>query len=222
MRLRRKSFDSQGDADGLQTDVMRFMAIIGFCMIAVLAMVRSQEVPDRPDDMIEVTPASDLPAVVTPESLPVPDEIATAVPQPPALAPAPMADPLPEPSTEPSSDPSPEPLVLRFESHRAFLALIRASEIELFAQTEAGFLRLAPDFRVESANPPRALHALRSASVPAEISRLFERRGPTPGYLVALPPAMQQALDTALNELKDPGAGGALVIDRNGRIRHET
>ena len=29
-----------GDGDSLQTDVMRFMAIIAFCLIAILALVR--------------------------------------------------------------------------------------------------------------------------------------------------------------------------------------
>ena len=39
----RMSFSPQLDSDGLQADVMRFMAIIAFCLIAILALVKQLE-----------------------------------------------------------------------------------------------------------------------------------------------------------------------------------
>jgi hypothetical protein len=43
------------DGDGLQTDVMRFMAIIAFCLIAVLALVKNAEpaVDPRPAPSVQ-------------------------------------------------------------------------------------------------------------------------------------------------------------------------
>ncbi len=67
------------DAESLQADVMRFMAIIAFCLIAILALVRNIDAP----------PAAQAPA---PPNVPAP--IAKAPPIPiPELAPEPQPDP---------------------------------------------------------------------------------------------------------------------------------
>ena len=66
---------SATEPDQLQTDVMRFMAIIGFCLVAVFALVRQQnaELPHNPDrvatrsttDAREVAPPISPPAAAT-------------------------------------------------------------------------------------------------------------------------------------------------------------
>lgn len=43
--MARPTHSSQLDTDGLQADVMRFMAIIAFCLIAILALVKNLEPP---------------------------------------------------------------------------------------------------------------------------------------------------------------------------------
>lgn len=43
------------DSDGLQADVMRFMAIIAFCLIAILALVQNMG-PPGPESVVELAP----------------------------------------------------------------------------------------------------------------------------------------------------------------------
>jgi hypothetical protein len=106
------------DSESLQTDVMRFLAIIAFCLIAVLALVRSAPAPvaeatpepaaAEPDiSAPEPTPAT--PATDSRQTAPVARRVAVhenranaATPEPnvpavepPALAPAPAAQRLP-------------------------------------------------------------------------------------------------------------------------------
>lgn len=77
------------DSDSLQTDVMRFMAIIAFCLIAILALVKNAEPveatpapPAAPVETAEVTDPSPWKPVVnkTPEpvQLPTTESIQTA------------------------------------------------------------------------------------------------------------------------------------------------
>ncbi|MGI9325360.1 MAG: hypothetical protein ACR2PZ_09095 [Pseudomonadales bacterium] len=75
------------DADSLQADVMRFMAIIAFCLIAILALVRNIDAP--PVAQPPVTPS-------------MPEPIAKTTPAPvPVLAPEPQPEPEPVKQIEP-------------------------------------------------------------------------------------------------------------------------
>jgi len=59
-----------GGAADLQTDVMRFMAIISLCLVAIFALVQSMPVtpPTPPNTPVAMTPAPEAP----PESVPEP------------------------------------------------------------------------------------------------------------------------------------------------------
>ncbi|MEM1435275.1 MAG: hypothetical protein AAGG11_14540 [Pseudomonadota bacterium] len=80
------------DSDALQADVMRFMAIIAFCLVAVLALVRQIEpvAPDEPQRSAESTVASP-----TPE---------------PKLQPEPVVERIIQPVVEPVPEPAPIPV----------------------------------------------------------------------------------------------------------------
>lgn len=118
---------SQVDEASLQTDVMRFMAIVAFCLIAILAMVRNVEGPPSPT-VVEAPPAQ--PPVAQPRSEPdepvstVTEEViaqapeprrplqATPRPIPPQLAVAQQKPtPRPETSKPETSKPEPSPAV---------------------------------------------------------------------------------------------------------------
>lgn len=71
-----------GGAADLQTDVMRFMAILSLCLVAIFALVQS----------IPLTPAE--PVLVEPEPAPIVEE---RVPTPPPPTPKPLAKPTPKP-----------------------------------------------------------------------------------------------------------------------------
>jgi hypothetical protein len=82
------------DSESLQADVMRFMAIIAFCLIAILALVRNVEPGD-----ITPTRAPEPVAEPEPEPAPEPTEPLELVIEP---------EPIPEPAIEPEP---PEPFI---------------------------------------------------------------------------------------------------------------
>ncbi len=93
--------DAGGAAD-LQTDIMRFMAILALCLVAIFALVQSIPLAPVPQVMAQTEPMPDVPVepVVEPIVEPVPAE-APVVEEP--VEPAPVAEARPEPE---------EPIVL--------------------------------------------------------------------------------------------------------------
>jgi hypothetical protein len=93
---------ASGDSESLQADVMRFMAIIAFCLIAILALVRNTE------------PAVAEPQPPTPRSQPLPEPSA-ALPLPALAQAAPIQQPgpgelaAPLPALATSPEPAPVP-----------------------------------------------------------------------------------------------------------------
>ena len=82
--LNRSADMDVGGAADLQTDIMRFMAILSLCLVAIFALVQS----------IPLTPAEPTPL----EPIPSPQPVAREPAQPkPVPAPVPVATPKPEP-----------------------------------------------------------------------------------------------------------------------------
>lgn len=222
-----------GDAGGvadLQTDVMRFMAILALCLVVIFALVQS--IP-RP-----VAPAPEQPvAVAEPEPLPV-------VEQPPA--PQPAVEPPPErvvltrPAPEPAppepgtvvqvtrpAPPTPEPsqrgFTLQFESDTALTRLVARNQVGLFALGGDEALRMSVNRGRVSfwpASTPNAFHEMDPSTVPAEVVTAL-RRGRNVGagvtWGVTLPANLQRELDAIVGA----NEGGALFIAGDGRIRLE-
>lgn len=87
------------DDDGLQADVMRFMAIIAFCLVAIMALARNAAPLGSNPAAFEVPSAG----VQTAAS----DEVVLSVAA--VTVPGPEMEPSPEPSPEPNPGPDPEP-----------------------------------------------------------------------------------------------------------------
>jgi hypothetical protein len=100
-------------SDHLQSDVMRFMAILAFCLVAIFALVQSLPQPPVEVRLAEAVaqeraaePAEEPEPLPTPEPEPVPEREPVAEPRPePELLPEP--EPVPEPVSEP------EPVLVR-------------------------------------------------------------------------------------------------------------
>lgn len=82
--LNRSADMDVGGAADLQTDIMRFMAILSLCLVAIFALVQS----------IPLTPAEPVPMEQEPAPTPVAQEPASPEPSP---APEPVATPQPKP-----------------------------------------------------------------------------------------------------------------------------
>ncbi|MCH2097000.1 MAG: hypothetical protein MK142_01290 [Pseudomonadales bacterium] len=91
------------DDDGLQADVMRFMAIIAFCLVAIMALARNAAPLGSNPAAFEVPSAG----VQTAASDDVVLSVGAVTVSDPEMEPSP--EPNPEPNPEPSLEPSLEP-----------------------------------------------------------------------------------------------------------------
>ncbi len=211
--------------DGLQTDVMRFMAIIAFCLVAILALVRQ----------VEPEAASDDSAMSTVSFPPEPEPVTREPPTLPTI-PGPVTEPKPEPVPEQSreslsiaadptaaepDDTSEEGLVLRFASDSDFLRLVNSGRLEVFAFSDDGAWQLAPGLSLRPASAPGALHELLPSTLPAAMrAALTAERGSMRGYRWGM--RMPAGMEAQIQDLLRSASRGALIIDRNGDVRHET
>jgi hypothetical protein len=218
------------ETEGLQADVMRFMAIIAFCLIAILALVK--QLDTAPVQPLTVSPPIDTPALqtVTPRPPPIetvqadePAVAAIVTPDQQAITVIPPAPALPgQPPSVPPQTATPEPLVFQFVSEQAFLGLLLEQEVTLLAATSSGFYRLGEDFTLAPDRPGGELFEVMSDSIPQKIRRVFEVHHTVTTYLVKLPGRTRQDLKKILAGLDAQRSSGSLIIHRNGRISHET
>lgn len=207
-----------GGMDDLQTDVMRFMAILGFCLVAIFALVQS--IPMGPEPSAPPHDASARRLTPTPAPTPSlkPVEPRSLPPQrPPAKRPtAQTAAPAPR-VTEPT-------FTLRFASDAALHRLVKSGQVQLYAMGKESVRRLSPgagglDF--EPAAAPGRIHVMSENTVPSSlVAALSRAAGPATGEVtwgVTLPDSTSSAIT---RHLQSP-TGGALVIQANGDVRRE-
>ena len=228
------------DDDGLQTDVMRFMAIIAFCLVAVLALVKDLPAAEQPSPAEEKREQADpksepiAPQVVEapaakPELELVKPPIAkptakiVAAPAPEAVKPAPVAKTIePQPAAEPTTEPTPIPaatdneagLTLRFASDADFIDLIRRGKVRVYAYNTNSFHVLDRDFVFRAAEPPKTFHELETVPVRVRAALTSAMNGNRWG--VRLPRNTQHSIQ----QLANRHTSGQLVIDRTGGVCH--
>lgn len=226
MRLEPVSFAADGD--GLQTDVMRFMAIIAFCLIAVLALVRNA-------DPVTESPLP-LPAEHSAEKAHVPETPAPRAEMLPAPIPARrQAEPQLETQSPPEtpakipnleSEPVPSPgLALRFASDQDFLRLIETGRVRIYAfrpeDPRGTALGLGRNLEFVNSDPPGRIYELEAGTIPprvvASLGRATRTRKPG-GYSWGV--RMPIELEASIRSWIDRGVEGELIIDRYAEVRH--
>ncbi len=210
--------DAGGAAD-LQTDVMRFMAILALCLVAIFALVQSVPMEQTPaaEPPTPEAPAREAPTPVT-RGAPVAEPVTVEpVKPPPARARVPAAAttaaPVAAPATAPPAD---DGFTLRFESDVALKSLVARGEVGLYAMQDADARRL----RLESGRPvfwkasmPTVFHEMEAATVPSDIAAA----GGASRWGVTLPPRLSREIDARVAG----GGSGELVITTNGTLRRE-
>ena len=234
--------NNEGFDEGLQTDVMRFMAIIAFCLIAIMRLVDNIEPdivsippPVAKVDAIERIPIEPVGMAV---AMNVETLVETALETFTKSAVQPIADavaPIEVISvTDRELDDSPEtkvasqrsisdkpPLGLRFASDESFISLIAASDIQLYARDGDQYLMMTNRFTTEYKRPTGELYELMSTSVPQSVVALMEKILKQPTYLVSLSSATKADLQRKLLKVTEDEASGTLVIHRDGHVSHE-
>ncbi len=220
-----------GGAADLQTDVMRFMAILSLCLVAIFALVQSMPI---------APPAEAVPAPV-PE--PVPIEISEPVPAPQVVVESeaviltrpkwlPKVEPTPAPVAQASEEqvteamppvPEAEGFTLRFESDSALMRLVAASQVGVYAIDGQRARRMTVnDSRISfwDASLPSSFHEMEVSTVPSPVVDALGRTGVDTARInwgVTLPGKLKSQLDGLMQEHR----GGSLVIGKNGNIRLE-
>jgi hypothetical protein len=208
-----------GEAGGvadLQTDVMRFMAILAICLVAIFALVQSIPPDTPPAEPVATSPAE-------PEPVPAPPSKPVADPAPLAEAiVAPAADPAP---AAPAQLPAPrQGFTLQFETDLALTRLSARNEVALYVIGSDKSFRLSVNrgrLSFWPASTPKQFFEMEASTVPDDVMSAFHRAAPGKiddmQWGVTLPASLQQQLHGYL----DAADGGALLISADGRMRLE-
>jgi len=231
-----RGMDSEaGGVADLQTDVMRFMAILALCLVAIFALVQS--IPAN--TVTPEIPVTEIPAQVSvPEPAPVqspePDPIPEPLPEPaPAPAPAPVPVTVPEPellepgAATPPRTATPEPdrgFTLQFETDLALTRLVARNEVGLYAIGLEKSLRMNVNrgrLSFWPASIPNEFHEMDAATVPEDVVLALQRsvglQSESLKWGVTLPPDMQDQLTRLMNDADS----GALIITARGDVQLE-
>ena len=233
-----------GGAADLQTDVMRFMAILSLCLVAIFALVQSMPMappgepvpPLVPDAVSEpaIEKAQIAAPAPIPESPPEPkvEVISEKSAEPVVLTrpkwkpePASKATPIAEAAAEPIATPvqASEGFILRFESDAALMRLVAASQVGVYAIGDERAQRMkVSESRISfwDASIPNSFHEMEVSTVPLPVVDALARTGVDTDRInwgVTLPGKLKGQLD----ELMQNHRGGSLVIETNGSIRLE-
>jgi hypothetical protein len=215
-----RGMDSEaGGVADLQTDVMRFMAILALCLVAIFALVQSIPV----NTVAPEIPATDVPApVATPEPAPVPAHEPVTVP-----------DPVPEPEVlesvvaTPPKPAMPKPdrgFTLQFETDLALTRLVARNEVGLYAIGLEKSLRMNVNrgrLSFWPASIPNEFHEMDAATVPEDVVLALQRsmglQSESIKWGVTLPPDMQDQLTLFMNTAES----GTLLITARGDVQLE-
>lgn len=230
--------DSGGAAD-LQTDVMRFMAILALCLVAIFALVQSMPI-EAPVPNEPVTAADDAPPAKAavpatepaPRHEPKPEQVRSVALTRPKwvstfqpteqVAPQPAIDEAPTDVAPPA--PEEEGFTLRFESDLALTRLVASGQVGFYAIDAGQAQRMTvSDSRISfwDASTPNTFHEMEATTVPRPVMDALARTGATASG-VAWGVTLPGKLRTQLDSLMQQHTGGALVIHADGNLRLES
>jgi hypothetical protein len=204
----------QFNTAGLEADVMRFMAIIAFCLIAMTAMVKDEQITTtktETESESEPEPEQEVENQVSERTI-------LEIPHTPNMTTSTSESRAPV-SDQKTTD-NPESLVLKFDSDKTFIHLIAAGKLVLFGKLEDSYIAMDEEFHITTSNPTGELYEVMATSIPSKIRHVFENAEAVSLYLVKLPEESSHALKGFIQD-QDTPAFGTLVIRQNGSIVHE-
>ena len=219
-----------GGAADLQTDVMRFMAILSLTLVAIFALVQTlpleqSESPaeelTEPEPQAPVAEQSDVPRPME-KPRPVAEKIVRNDPPPPQ-PPPPQSQKQPEQAKLPPVA-AQEGFTLRFETDQALTQLVARNEIGLYAISAGQALRMTMNqdkAEFWSASLPKQYHEMNTSTVPRAVVdalMLSNTLGSDPAIWGVTLPATMTA---SLNEYMHENSGGSLIISADGKLRLE-
>ena len=230
--LNRSADADVGGAADLQTDVMRFMAILSLCLVAIFALVQSMPMAPQVEPVPE--PAIEQPQIAT--SAPTTDVTSetnaeAVILTRPKWKPKspPQAAEVPEAAAATAAEPNvtpvqePQGFILRFESDAALMRLVAAGQVGVYAIEDERARRMkvsASRISFWDASVPNSFHEMEDSTVPRPVVDALVRTGADADRInwgVTLPGKLKGQLDGLMQDHR----GGSLVIGSNGDIRLE-
>lgn len=205
------SAQASSDLEALQTDVMRFVAILGLCLAAIFSLVNGAQYEQREpaastDAQPELSaPEPELPPARPPQTTGLEDRPVTAAqPEPPQPVAAPPAQPRAQTG-----------FTLEFESGGALRSLVDAGDIRLFLTAAGRFNEYRPGRGFSQADPPGSYYRMESATVPRQIRLQAEGLfSDEIEWGVTLPAQTAGEIE----QLMTGREGGNLLIDAEARV----
>jgi hypothetical protein len=236
------------DAETLQADVMRFMAILGFCLMAILALVRNVDslpgpTPKKVESVRLVSPPAPKPiekpqakrearALVPPIEKPTLEPPRVNLPAPPQpkplakLAPPPTMKAAPAPSRPvavppaPAAPPKDESLTLRFASDADFLKLASNAVIEVYAYNATSTFKLTPALTFEPAPRPSKVRELLAETIPSLVRKSVTRNARDSSEALSWGVRLPPHIEAEIERRLAKERSGVLLIDRRGSVVH--
>jgi hypothetical protein len=220
--------EAGGIAD-LQTDVMRFMAILALCLVAIFALVQSIPLNSAPPEAAPPPPMPVEAAKLEPakpvlqEPAPIPVNVAPV--EELVIEETPIEEPVvEEPVATQAASAEPEGFTLRFADDSALTRLVARNEVGLYAIAPEKSLRMNVNrgaFSFWPASVPNEFHEMDKLTVPddvrAALRRAYSAQSDDLKWGVTLPSSMQEQLNTYLSDARS----GALIINADGKLRLE-
>jgi outer membrane biosynthesis protein TonB len=237
-----------GGAADLQTDIMRFMAILSLCLVAIFALVQSipltptepvpAESPTPPQQSVsqpdpDPVPAPTPSAIEKPTSKPVEKAVVLTRPEwkpkytpgtpAPAEAQAQVTAETPVEEAAPPAEPEQEGFTLRFASDTALTRAVAAQHVGVYALGQGQAKRMTvSQSRISfwDASTPNAFHEMQTSTVPDPVVSALVRTG-IPADAVSWGVTLPGKLKSQLESLMQEHRGGSLIIGADGNIYWE-
>lgn len=241
-----------GEAGGiadLQTDVMRFIAILALCLVAIFALVQSipllpsySEQPAEPPKTELAEPKKPEPATDAPMPQTAPVKEPAAIEEAPLIITRPAARPVPrrapqkiveQTTAPPAQDLAAEPppavpeqqgFTLRFETDLALTRLVARNEVGLYAITPNKSLRMNVNRGALSfwpASVPNQFHEMDEGTVPDDVLAALRRAGSVKTSDVKWGVTLPSDMRQQLEQYLNEYQGGSLIISGDGKLRLE-
>jgi hypothetical protein len=230
----------------LETDVMRFVAILGLCLAAIFSLVNSAALESGasagagpaaappPADAQRIGSARQVESAGQAVALAAGPSSTSAAATTPHLS-QPAAPRLPEQAIQQSSvtteqsgplaqqqppdAPGPGGFTLEFASAGALQELLTGKLVVLYAYREDAFLQLDPLAGFGASTAPASYYQMHAETVPADLRAALPASGAGGSVIwgVTLSPGMRERIQ----QLSASSDGGNLVIGRDGSVHLE-
>lgn len=243
--LSRSSDSDAGGAADLQTDVMRFMALISLCLVAIFALVQSIPLtPSATDSPQPIHAASNPPVVEDETQAPVEPvmEVRLTRPKPAAVSPPPEQPVLTRPKlqrlparsvdtktvTAVAESPAPQTaapaaaeqgFTLRFETDAALTRLVARQLVGLYAISTEQTLRMSVDADAIDfwpASTPQQFHEMDQATVPNTVLAAYSSMHEFGAVKWAV--TLPADISSELDGYMATASGGSLIIAGSGQV----